>query len=111
MPKTLEGLIVKDIMDELNVIPRCWVYKTHGDPYTRRGLPDIVGLIDGYYIALEVKQPGKEHTLTALQGNCLDTIKKNGGIAAMVTTVEQARKVVLGGYLRKKNRRSSEDED
>lgn len=53
------------------------------------GLPDLFFFYRGYGGGLEVKLPGKEHTLTKLQAETLAGIKKGGGIARMVTSVRQ----------------------
>lgn len=40
-----------------------WIMKTHGSPYQKRGLPDLLISLYGRFCALEVKVPGKESTL------------------------------------------------
>lgn len=66
-----------------------WI-KTHGGPYARQGTPDLLACIEGYFIGLEVKLPGKEDTLTPLQEETIRTINAEGGFASMVTSVEEA---------------------
>jgi hypothetical protein len=68
----------------------CFAVKIHGGPNQQRGLPDIVGCYDGDFFGLEVKLPGKERTLTELQAKKLRDIKQAGGIAVVVTTVNEA---------------------
>lgn len=72
-----------------------WIV-THGAQYQQGGLPDIIGIYRGYFYGIEVKAPGKEHTLTERQANTLNKIRKAGGHAAMVTSVEQAMNFVFG---------------
>lgn len=91
-----ESDLQRDIKKELNKLPHCWCVKLHGSPMQRAGLPDIVGCRRGRYFGLEVKLPGKEKTLTDLQAATLKHIKEAGGLSAMVTSVDQALKVV--GY-------------
>jgi hypothetical protein len=66
-----------------------WAFKTHGDPRQRRGLPDIIGSYRGQFIGLEVKLPGREDTLTSLQADTLQSIRKAGGIGVMATSIPQ----------------------
>jgi hypothetical protein len=69
---------------------------THADNFGTGGLPDIIGCVSGTFIGLEVKLPGKEHTLTKRQAHRLAQITKAGGKAAMVTSVSQAFDFVFG---------------
>jgi Holliday junction resolvase len=66
-----------------------WAVKTHGDPRQRRGLPDIIASYRSQFIGLEVKLPGRESTLTPLQADTLEGIRKSGGLGAMATSVPQ----------------------
>lgn len=65
-----------------------------GGLYRTVGLPDIVGVYKGRFIGLEVKLPGKENTLTERQKFILKEIELNGGIAEMVTSVDEAIDVI-----------------
>lgn len=71
-------------------------FVTHADKYGTGGLPDIIGCYQGKFVGLEVKLPGKEHTLTERQSRRLAQINKAGGIGAMVTSVDQAANIVFG---------------
>lgn len=55
------------------------------------GTPDIMGIQKGtgVFVAIEVKLPGKEKTLTPAQESFLEMVKNNNGIAFMTTSVEQ----------------------
>lgn len=65
-----------------------WARKIAGGPASA-GLPDIVSCYRGYGIWIETKLPGKERTLTTLQRATLDAIKSAGGVAVMLTNVQQ----------------------
>jgi Holliday junction resolvase len=71
-----------------------WSVKTHGDPRQRRGLPDVLACYRGWPIAIETKMPGKEGTLTKIQHHTLLEIKRAGGLAYVMTTVAQVRKLL-----------------
>ena len=63
-----------------------WI-KIHGGPYQEKGLPDILGCLEGRFIAIEVKLPGKEKTLTPSQDKFLESITLAGGIAFMSSSI------------------------
>lgn len=71
-------------------------FVTHATQYGTGGLPDIMGCYSGYFYGLEVKVPGKEHTLTERQSHTLTSIKRAGGKAMMVTSVDEAMNFVFG---------------
>jgi hypothetical protein len=75
--------------------------KIHGSPYQRAGFPDIVGCIEGMFVGLEIKLPGKE--LTPLQEHEIDAIRTKGrGCAARASSVEEAIRVVRSALSRAK---------
>ena len=69
-------------------------YKIHGGPYQEAGIPDIVGCCQGHFFGLEVKRPEKRKNVSQQQVYQLDRLKKAGAIVAVVTSVEEAVKVV-----------------
>lgn len=74
----------------------CYVAKIHGGRYSA-GISDLLGSTpEGRFFGLEVKRPGKEHTVTILQRKNLDAIAAAGGIAAVVTSLKQAREALDG---------------
>lgn len=66
--------------------------KIHGGPYQSAGIPDIIGCIGGRFVALEVKVPGNK--ATRLQELVISRIRVAGGIAGVVTSVEEAMRVL-----------------
>ena len=87
---------IKDILKELE----CYSFSPIGGAYSSRGVPDIVGCLNGVFFGIEAKA-GKGKT-TALQDRELQRIKDAGGIALVVneenldslknTLLEEARK-------------------
>jgi Holliday junction resolvase len=58
------------------------------------GLPDIIAIVNGMFIGLEVKTPtGKA---TELQMKMQEAIIKAGGIYEFVTSVEEVRNIIQG---------------
>ena len=66
----------------------------HGGPYQAKGIPDIIGCINGKFIGIEVKIPGREKKLTVIQARIIKLINQAGGLAFMTTSVEQALKTI-----------------
>lgn len=62
-----------------------------------KGFPDLFGIrkSDGKFIAIEVKT--KTGKLRSEQKLMLDMLKKNGAIAGVARSVEDARKIINGG--------------
>lgn len=88
----LEKEIVAAIMRYLKGLPRCFAWKTHGGMYGTAGIPDVIACVEGRFCAFEVKRPGGQ--LTRLQEAALGKIKAAGGVAGMVTSVEEVRQVL-----------------
>ena len=65
-------------------------FKTHGGHVAIPGIPDGIFCYRGWFVGMEVKVPGKEHTLTEKQGYHLKSIRRAGGVADVVTSPEQA---------------------
>lgn len=77
--------------------PDAWVFKVHGGPYQRVGVPDLLVCVQGLLVGLEVKhqKPGESEThargrVTASQQDQIDKIVRAGGYAREVLTVEEA---------------------
>ena len=88
----MEKDIVAAILRHLKARPRCFAWKTHGVMYGTAGIPDIIACIDGRFYAFEVKQPGGR--LTRLQDVTLNKIKTAGGVAVMVTSVDEVKQAL-----------------
>ena len=84
--------IVAAILRHLKARPRCFAWKTHGGMYGTAGIPDIIACIDGRFYAFEVKLPGGR--LTRLQDVTLNKIKAAGGVAVMVTSVDEVKQAL-----------------
>lgn len=64
-----------------------FIFKTHGDLYSKAGMPDLVGTYQGRFVGIEVKKPG-EH-LRPLQRVMLRRISAAKGGAFYVINLEQ----------------------
>jgi len=63
------------------------VWKNHGSAYSESGLPDLMALRDGIFLAVEVKRPG--YPPTALQSLWLRRIEEHGGIGFVADSVRE----------------------
>lgn len=90
-----EAALRKRIVSALRAYSGFWVV-THGGQFQQGGLPDIIGCYGGWFVGLEVKLPGKEHTLTARQTHALKSIRDAGGKSKMVTSISEAMDFVYG---------------
>jgi Holliday junction resolvase len=84
----LESRVVKKIMTALNERGGFW-FKSHGFAFQLIGLPDIIGCYRGRFVAFEVKRSADEE-LTPRQAYCISRIRKAGGVALRIHSVEMA---------------------
>lgn len=82
--KTLRDMYKDDI----------FIYKTHGNMFTMEGIPDLECCFKGRYIGMECKLPNKKHTLSDAQKARIKQIRNAGGLAYMVSSLEEAIKIV-----------------
>lgn len=83
-----------------------YAVKFHGGPMTEAGTPDILACIPcdvwtedlgegryemiGRFVGIETKMPGKLNTVTPIQSHRHDQIRAAGGVAIVVTSVQEA---------------------
>lgn len=67
-----------------------WCTKIHGNEYMASGLPDIIGVWEGYFFAVETKMPGKEGNTSARQDYVHGKIKRAGGICIVSSSPQDA---------------------
>lgn len=69
-----------------------WTVKTITT--NKRGTPDVLACLDGRFIAIEVKAPGKMSTVSELQQFQLDKISATGGIAIAADSLEKVKEII-----------------
>ena len=90
----LEKDITNKILRHLRTREKCYCFKEHGGCYGSSGIPDIICCYRGKFIAFEVKTPkGKT---TVLQDINIRRINDAGGIAVVVRSLDDVRKVLKG---------------
>lgn len=78
---TPEGKVKAKIKSYLKTVPDCWFYMPVQNGMGVVGIPDIVACIQGRFVGIETKAPGKENNVTANQRANLDAITASGGVA------------------------------
>ena len=87
-----ESEIISAVKEYLKTVEGCFFWKEHGGQFGQAGLPDLIVCLNGRFIAFEVKaEKGKT---TVLQEVTLRKIRKAGGIAEVVRSVEDAKAVI-----------------
>ena len=69
--------------------PGCWTFKVHVDHFTAEGTPDLLACIEGLFFGFEVKVDDDDAP-TELQAYNIRQINRAGGVAASITSPEQA---------------------
>lgn len=69
-----------------------FTFKVHGSPQMMAGLPDIICCYKGYFIGIEVKQPGQKPSQR--QEFVMSLIQRSGGVAIVATGVERVQEVI-----------------
>lgn len=70
-----------------------WLFKVHGGPYQKSGVPDILYLYKGILYGFELKRDEKEEP-SELQKLNIRQINENGGVASVVWTLEQIKDII-----------------
>ena len=84
-----EAELITAIKKYLASVPDTFAWKEHGGQYGTAGIPDIIVCHRGHFIALEAKV-GKNQP-TKLQNVTIEQIRKAGGTAAVVRSIEDVK--------------------
>ena len=93
MAMTPEGKVKKKIKEYL-VTTGAWYYMPVSNGMGRVGCPDILVCYKGYFLAFEVKSPGKIANTTANQDREIAGINNAKGVAIVVDSVEQVMEII-----------------
>lgn len=81
--------------------PDAFVVKLHGNPYQPAGLPDLLVVLHGRAVGIEVKAPGigesEEHArerVTLRQRDVLDRMSRAGAVSGVALSVDEAVEIV-----------------
>ena len=91
---TPEGKVKKKITDWLKTLG-CYFFTPIGSMYGRSGVPDIIVCMEGRFIGIEVKAPGRKGTQTPLQKVAEEKIVRAGGQYFLVDSLEELKERFL----------------
>lgn len=72
-----EKVFENKIKKYLDSLPNCWYFKFWAGPYSKSGIPDIIALINGKFVGIEVK--GHTGKASELQKRNIRLINQCGG--------------------------------
>ena len=86
-----EAALIQKIRTYLKTLPECFFWKEHGGQYGTAGIPDVIVCYKGRFIALEAKVGRNKPT--KLQAATIEAIRKAGGIAEVVYSVDDVKRI------------------
>lgn len=85
--------------------PNAWLFHPVGGPYQTPGIPDLLIVIDGYFIALELKHPKPGESIehararaTPQQRKKIRQINAAGGYACVVVSEAEAVRAIKRAF-------------
>jgi hypothetical protein len=90
---TPEGRIkagVKKYLDSLGA----WYFLPVSNGMGQHGVPDVIACVDGFFLGVECKAPGKRGNTSALQNLQISRIQAVGGAVVVVDDVAQLKAYV-----------------
>ena len=88
-----EAALQKKVIQELRA-QGCYVFKVVGGPAQQRGTPDLLICVNGRFVAIELKVPGK--SAAPLQLLELQKVRNAGGKAEVFNDIENIRRFIQG---------------
>lgn len=79
-------------------------FKVHGGPFQMAGIPDLLGCVEGRFIAIEIKTD--KGVLSALQVETIRRIKRQKGVVGVARSLDEAILIMeCAGFAAKESRR------
>lgn len=91
-----ERAITRQIREYVSGLPHVFWFKIHGSSFQKPGIPDMLIVVDGRPVFIEIKRPGGRPT--ALQQLVMQQIRDAGGTAEVVWSLDDAKRVIGIGY-------------
>lgn len=98
----LQDRVWKNVIE---AFPSAWVFHPVGGPYQTPGIPDLLIVIEGFFIALELKFPRPGESLdhararaTPQQRQQIRRINAAGGYACVVVSEEEAVRAIKRAF-------------
>lgn len=83
-----ESRLSRKVLDALKA-RGIFAYKVLGGPSTMAGLPDIIACVDGRFVGIEMKVPGKRENVSERQKYVHNKIRLAGGSVWVCTSVDE----------------------
>lgn len=87
-----EADLILKIRKYLATLEDCFFWKEHGGQYGTAGIPDIIVCYRGRFVGLEAKAGANR--APRLQAATIQQILAAGGVAAVVRSVEDVRRIM-----------------
>lgn len=92
MPSRNEAKVVKRIRTWLNKQPHSYFFKVHGATSQVTGISDLIGVWQGRFVAIEVKDPHNPGGATPRQLLFIGRVIKAGGTAFVARDLPTVKK-------------------
>lgn len=79
--------IVEDKIKDYLEANHYWYMKVWGGSGVKKGVPDIITVINGYFLSLEVKRGDGKGRITPVQKKNADEIKCNHGVPVFISDI------------------------
>lgn len=90
MAQTPEGKVKDAVKKELKA-RGVWYFMPAANGFGKVGIPDIICCVDGKFLAIETKAPGKRNNTTPNQDARINEIRAAKGWALVVDDVQQVK--------------------
>ena len=87
-----EGKLTKRCKDYMNSLPRSYFFKVHGATSQVTGIADLIGVLDGKFTAIEIKDPNNPDGASERQKLFLMRVKRAGGDAMVCRSLSALKK-------------------
>ena len=93
--------IVEDKIKDYLEKKHYWYMKVWGGSGVKKGVPDIITVINGYFLSLEVKRGDGKGRITPVQKKNADEIKCNNGVPVFISDIHTLH--IVETYLNNNN--------
>lgn len=115
-PTNETGVVNRIVKAVKKKYPSAWIFKVHGGPMQMVGVPDLLLIVHGRIIGAEVKfqRPGEslEHAkgrASPTQRVQIQKIIRAGGMAGVVTSVEETFDLIDRAFLKHEHNEKERD--
>lgn len=89
---TPETKLKNQVITYFKGLKKFWYFKVWQGPFSKAGIPDIIGCYRGVFFAIELKS--KKGSVSALQRITMQMIKYAGGQTAVCYTLDEVKEFI-----------------